>query len=72
MPETANEQAKSSFEAYEAGAAAVQIHARDPKKSYAEPIGDKDIYLDINKRVRELCPDIIINNTTGGSPTMPV
>jgi 3-keto-5-aminohexanoate cleavage enzyme len=72
MPETADEQAKSSFEAYEAGAAAVHIHARDPKTGYAELIGDKDIYYDVNKRIRELCPDIIINNTTGGSPTMSV
>jgi 3-keto-5-aminohexanoate cleavage enzyme len=72
MPETPEEQAKAAFGAYEAGASIVHIHARDPKKGYAEPIGDKDIYLDINKRVRELCPDIIINNTTGGGPNMSI
>jgi 3-keto-5-aminohexanoate cleavage enzyme len=72
MPETPEEQAKAAFGAYEAGASVVHIHARDPKKGYAEPIGDKDIYHDINKRVRELCPDIIINNTTGGGPTMSI
>ena len=26
---------------------------------------------EINKRIRELCPDIIINNATGGGPGMP-
>jgi 3-keto-5-aminohexanoate cleavage enzyme len=72
MPETPEEQAKAAFGAYEAGASVVHIHARDPKKGYAEPIGDKDIYHDINKRVRELCPDIIINNTTGGGPNMSI
>jgi len=71
LPETAEEQAKSTFEAYEAGASIVHVHARDPKKGYAVPIGDKDVYYEINKRIRELCPDIIINNTTGGGPGMP-
>jgi 3-keto-5-aminohexanoate cleavage enzyme len=64
IPETPDEQAKSTFEAYEAGASIVHVHARDPKKGYAGPVSSKEIYYDINKRIRELCPDIIINNTT--------
>jgi 3-keto-5-aminohexanoate cleavage enzyme len=72
MPETPEEQAQSTFEAYEAGASIVHVHARDPKTGYANAIGDKDIYYDINKRIRELSPDIIINNTTGGGPGMSV
>ena len=72
MPETPEEQAKSAFGAYEAGASIVHVHARDPKKGYAPAIGDKDIYYDINKRIRELSPDIIINDTTGGGPGMSV
>jgi len=72
IPETPEEQAKSTFEAYEAGASIVHVHARDPKRGYSQPVGSKEIYLDINKRIRELCPDIIINNTTGGGPTMPI
>ncbi|MEM4251466.1 MAG: 3-keto-5-aminohexanoate cleavage protein, partial [Candidatus Bathyarchaeia archaeon] len=67
---TPEEQAKSTFEAYEAGASIVHVHARDPKKGYAEAVGSREIYYDINKRIRELCPDIIINNTTGGGPGM--
>jgi len=70
LPETPDEQAKSTFEAYEAGASIVHVHARDPKKGYADAIGSKEIYCGINKRIRELCPDIIINNTTGGGPGM--
>ncbi|MEM3017749.1 MAG: 3-keto-5-aminohexanoate cleavage protein, partial [Candidatus Bathyarchaeia archaeon] len=35
LPETPEEQAKSTFEAYEAGASIVHVHARDPKKGYA-------------------------------------
>ncbi|MEM3017659.1 MAG: 3-keto-5-aminohexanoate cleavage protein, partial [Candidatus Bathyarchaeia archaeon] len=70
LPETPEEQAKSTFEAYEAGASIVHVHARDPKKGYAEAVGSREIYYDINKRIRELCPDIIINNTTGGGPGM--
>jgi 3-keto-5-aminohexanoate cleavage enzyme len=70
LPETPDEQAKSTFGAYEAGASVVHVHARDPKKGYADAVGSKEIYYDINKRIRELCPDIIINNTTGGGPGM--
>ena len=72
IPETPEEQAQSAFEAYEAGASIVHVHARDPKIGYSEPVGGKDIYLDINKRIRELCPDLIINNTTGGGPNMSI
>jgi 3-keto-5-aminohexanoate cleavage enzyme len=72
VPETPEEQAKSTLEAYEAGASIVHVHARDPKKGYADAVGSKEIYYDINKRIRELCPDIIINNTTGGGPGMSI
>ncbi len=66
IPETPEEQAQATFEAYEAGASIVHVHARDPNQGYARPSCDPEIYRDINKRIRELCPDIIINNTTGG------
>ncbi len=41
LPETPDEQAKSTFEAYEAGASIVHVHARDPKKGYADAIDPK-------------------------------
>lgn len=70
LPETAEEQANSIYEAYKAGAAVVHIHARDPKEGYANASSDPEVYRKINRLVRERCPDIIIANTTGGSMTM--
>jgi 3-keto-5-aminohexanoate cleavage enzyme len=66
LPETPEEQAQQTYQAYKAGASIVHIHARDPKKGYAAPSIDPEHYRTINKKIRELCPDIIINNTTGG------
>ena len=72
LPETPQEQALQTFDAYEAGASIVHIHARDPATGYANPSCDPNIYRDINKRIRELCPDIIISNTTGAGWGVPV
>jgi 3-keto-5-aminohexanoate cleavage enzyme len=66
LPETPEEQAQQAYEAYKAGASIVHIHARDPEKGYASPSINPAHYREINRRIRELCPDIIINNTTGG------
>jgi 3-keto-5-aminohexanoate cleavage enzyme len=66
LPETPKEQAQAAYEACKAGAAIVHIHAREPKKGYAAPSTNPEHYNETNKRIRELCPDIIINNTTGG------
>ena len=66
LPETPMEQAKQTYEAYKVGASIVHVHARDPKTGYATPSIDPDQYREINRQIRKLCPDIIINNTTGG------
>ncbi len=66
LPETPEEQALSTYEAYKAGASSVHIHARD--ETGAETSTDPVRYLDVNRRIRALCPDIIIGNTTGISP----
>ncbi len=66
LPETPEEQADDIYACYQAGAASVHIHARDPKKGYSATTSTTEDYLKINKMVRERCPDIIINNTTGG------
>jgi len=47
----------------------VHIHARDPN-NYTRPALTTEIWLEVNRKVRERCPDIIINNTTGGGPDM--
>ncbi len=65
IPETADEIADSIREAYEAGASMVHIHARDPN-NLPGPARTADVWLEVNKKVRAQCPDIIINNTTGG------
>lgn len=65
LPETPEEQAQQAYEAYKAGASIVHIHARDPKTGYAYPSTNPEDYRKVNRLIRERCPDIIINNTTG-------
>jgi 3-keto-5-aminohexanoate cleavage enzyme len=66
LPETPEEQAKEAYEAYRAGASIIHIHARDPAKGYATASTNPEHYYEVNKRIRRLCPDVLINNTTGG------
>jgi len=72
LPESPEEQIDSAYEAYNAGASLVHIHARDPQKGYAVASSDPKDYWKVNKGIRERCPDIIINNTTGGGPGLSV
>ena len=69
LPETADEIADSVYEAYQAGASMVHVHARDPK-NHTRPAVTTETWLEVNRKIRERCPDIIINNTTGGGPDM--
>lgn len=69
LPETAEEIAASVGGAYDAGASMVHVHARDPKH-LTRPATSTEVWLDVNMRIRERCPEIIINNTTGGGPGM--
>jgi 3-keto-5-aminohexanoate cleavage enzyme len=66
LPESPEEIAQSTYEAYQAGASLVHVHARDPKKLHTSA-GDAATYRLVNSMIRERCPDIIINNTTGGT-----
>jgi 3-keto-5-aminohexanoate cleavage enzyme len=66
IPETPEEQAQATCEAYKAGACVVHIHVRD--ETGAETSADPARYREVNRRIRGLCPDIIIGNTTGVSP----
>ncbi len=67
LPETAEEQADAVYEAYQAGAVSVHVHARDTE-NLAMTTSKTEHYSRVNALIRERCPDIIINNTTGGSP----
>ena len=69
LPETADEIADSVHGAYQAGATMVHVHARDPK-NHTRPATTTDVWAVVNQKIRERCPDIIINNTTGGGPDM--
>jgi 3-keto-5-aminohexanoate cleavage enzyme len=69
LPETADEIADSVHGAYQAGATMVHVHARDPN-NHTRPAVTTEVWHEVNKKIRERCPEIIINNTTGGGPDM--
>jgi len=69
VPETPEEIAQEALAAYEAGASQIHIHGRDPK-DWSQCTGDPEVYGRINSLVREACPDVVINNSTGGGPTL--
>jgi 3-keto-5-aminohexanoate cleavage enzyme len=69
IPETPQEIADAVAGAYEAGASMVHVHARDPHY-LPGPAKRVEDWREVNERIRERCPDIIINNTTGGGPGM--
>ena len=64
LPETVEEQVESAKEAVAAGAVMLHIHARDPKNT-AMMSQDPEMYKEVNRKIREACPDVIINNTMG-------
>lgn len=69
LPETADEIADAVHAAYVAGASMVHVHARNPNNL---PLGatTAEQWHEVNAKIRERCPDIIINNTTGGDLEM--
>jgi 3-keto-5-aminohexanoate cleavage enzyme len=69
IPETAEEIAESVRCAYEAGASMVHIHARDPQR-LTQGARETETWRDVLRKVREACPEIIINATTGAGPGM--
>lgn len=68
LPESPEDIAAQALEAYAAGASIVHIHGRDPS-NLTNCTNDPEVYREINGLVREACPEMIINNTTGGGPT---
>lgn len=67
LPETPAEIAAQAKRAVDAGASIIHIHGRDPD-SLATNARNAETYLEINSRVREACPEAIINNSSGGGP----
>lgn len=62
LPETVEEQVESAYEAYRAGAVMIHIHTRVPD-DLSQMSWDPDLYREVNIKIREKCPDVIINNT---------
>lgn len=69
LPETPEEIAESVRGAYEAGASMVHVHARQ-EAFPTRPAVTTERWLEVNRAIRVACPDIIINDTTGGGPNM--
>lgn len=68
LPESIDEQVQQAYDAYNAGAAMVHIHCRRPD-SLGRMSSDTELYREVNRRIREKCPDLIINNTGAGGWT---
>ena len=69
LPETPDEIADSVAGAYEAGASMVHVHARD-SRNFTQGARRAEEWHEVNSKIRARCPDIIVNNTTGGDLTM--
>ena len=69
IPESAEEVADAVFAAYRAGAAMVHVHARDPDDP-PEPARTAHDGQQVVRLIRDRCPDVIVNVTTGGSVGM--
>jgi uncharacterized protein (DUF849 family) len=69
LPITADEIAEAAVGAYEAGAAIVHLHARDPKDG--RPDQRPEAFAPFLAKIRKAC-DVVVNITTGGAPTMTV
>jgi 3-keto-5-aminohexanoate cleavage enzyme len=68
LPEKPEEIAASAYEAYNAGASVIHVHPRAPH-DWTSTSGDGEFNLTVNALIRERCPDLVINNTTGGGPS---
>jgi len=69
LPETAEQIADSVGAAYDSGAAMVHVHARD-SKDLTTGARDAETWREVLRKIRERCPEMIINATTGAGPNM--
>jgi uncharacterized protein (DUF849 family) len=69
LPITAEEIAQASLEAAQAGAAIVHLHARDPENG--KPVHTPEDFAPFLKVIKQ-ASDVVVNITTGASPSMPV
>ncbi len=69
LPITSDEIAAAAIGAWEAGAAIVHLHARDPKDG--RPDQRPEAFAPFLAKIKKAC-DVVVNITTGGAPTMAV
>ena len=69
LPITPDEIAEDARRAWEAGAAVVHVHARDPETG--QPSGDSALFGEVLRKIREKC-DAVVCTSTGGGLGMPV
>ena len=66
LPLTPQQIADATVQSYEAGAAIVHIHARNPENG--QPTADLKIFREILENIKNRC-DVVICVTTGGAGT---
>lgn len=67
VPYTVNEMVEQAKGAYDAGASIIHLHARFDD---GRPTQDKDRYEVIIKAIKNACPDVIVQVSTGGAVGM--
>ncbi|MCL1998118.1 MAG: 3-keto-5-aminohexanoate cleavage protein [Turicibacter sp.] len=67
VPYTIEETASEAFMAYKAGASIIHLHVRTDS---GEPTQEKLRFANCIKEIRALCPDVIIQPSTGGAVGM--
>lgn len=66
VPVTAEEMAQSAREAFDAGASVMHVHFRNPTPGLGHlPTWDPNVAADVTQAIRDACPGVIINMTTG-------
>jgi uncharacterized protein (DUF849 family) len=66
VPVTASEMAQAAKDAFDAGASIMHCHFRDPRPGLGHlPTWDPEIVDDIAEAIREACPGVILNFSTG-------
>jgi uncharacterized protein (DUF849 family) len=66
VPVTADEMARSAKEAFDAGATVMHVHFRNPAPGLGHlPTWDPNIAAEVVQAIRDKCPGVIINMTTG-------
>jgi uncharacterized protein (DUF849 family) len=63
VPVTPSQQVESTHEAFEAGAALVHVHVRNPDES---PGSDPEAFARVQEGIRKHCPGMIVQFSTGG------